>query len=79
MDSEQIFDDFQQCVRCRTPLLARRRVRSTLNNNIDIIYSIIIDIDIIFHSIDINVTGINDVINIVDVDIDIIINIDVDI
>ena len=31
MDSEQIFDDFQHCVRCRTPLLARRRVRSTLN------------------------------------------------
>ena len=31
MDSEQIFDDFQHCVRCRTTLLARRRVRSTLN------------------------------------------------
>ena len=32
MDSDQIFDDFHHCVRCRTPLLARRRVRSTLNN-----------------------------------------------
>ena len=31
MNSEQIFDDFQHCVRCRTPILARRRVRSTLN------------------------------------------------
>ena len=27
---EQIFNDFQHCVRCRTPLLARGRVRSTL-------------------------------------------------
>ena len=33
MDSEQIFDDFQDCVKCRTPLLARQRVRSTLDNN----------------------------------------------
>ena len=31
MDSDQIFNDFQHCVRCRTPLLARRRVRNTLN------------------------------------------------
>ena len=32
---EQIFNDFQHGVRCPTRLLARRRVRSTLNNNHD--------------------------------------------
>ena len=41
-----------------------------------VIHVIIIDIDTDINTIDINITGINDVINIVDDNIDMIVNID---